>query len=295
MAMYLNNYRKTGNSIEAHQAVRDTLFNYLELSKTERNVMKRLMPFYAFTKNNLKFQFNTMFQEPQKYSRFINVLDSFQNAMTGPDQETWDLMPEWLQDERYSVLLGKKGDTAKVLSNFGLSFEDLEDLDSQGMISKMNPLLKLGIELSTGKSTFMRKPIEELRGGHRYEHHPLRKLLGYEERERGDKIQKTVDPQRRYLAENLPYVSSANLLLQQLSRIYGPAMQGDKAAAGKGLAELSFPPRVYEVDLEQQRKWKEVEDLDELYKLLYRKGISDRFSRFYIPADIREQLLRELR
>jgi hypothetical protein len=251
----------------------------------------------SFSKNNLIFQFKNMIHEPQRYSKFVNLLDSLQNAMIGPDQENWDLLPEWLRDDRYSLPLGTKDGTMKTLSNINMSFEDLENLDMKGTISKLNPLLKMGIELSTGQSTFMRQPIEEMRGGHRYEYHPLKKLLGYQERDRGGRTQQTVDPYRRYFAENIPYVSTANLLAQRLGRIGGPLMDKDKPSseALTGLSELTMPVRTFEHDIESQRRYKEVEDLDELYKLLYRKGMSDKFTRFYIPADIREQLLRELR
>ena len=250
----------------------------------------------SFTKNNLKFQFNTMIHEPGKYSRFINVMDSLQNAMIGPDEEKWDLMPEWLKEDRYSIPLGEKDGALRVMSNFGLSFEDLEDLDLQGSVSKMNPLLKLFIEQATGQSTFQKRPIEELRGGQRYEHHPLRSLLGYQERERDGRTQKTVDPQRRYMAENLPFVSTVNLLLQQMGRTGGPLLDKETPARESltGLQEWMAPMRTYEQDLGQAARWQEVEELDELYKLLYRKGISDRFTRYYIPADIREKLIKEL-
>lgn len=286
---YINQLRKTGNSSEAAEAVRRTLFNYMELSKTERDVGRRIMPFYSFLKNNIKFQFETMVNHPERYSKMINLLDSIKAGFVGNDKEGWEAMPGWLRDERYSVPLSKKDGELTVMSNLGLSFEDLGELDPEGLISKMNPLLKFALEQATGQSTFQGRPIAELRGGERYSTHPLRALLGYQERERGGRIQKTVDPRLKYLAENLPYLSSLNTLASQLG------MLTSKERFTQGLSETALPVKVYRMDIEASKRGREVEDLDELYELLYRKGISDRFSRYYIPADIRDKLLKELR
>jgi len=296
VAYYINRLRKD-SPVEAAEAVRRTLFNYNELTKTEREVFKRVMPFYSFVKNNIEFQLDTMFNQPGRYSKFINLLDSVKNGFIGPDKEEWKTMPDWLRKDRYSMPVGEEDGKLKVLSGLGLSFEELGELDPQGLISKSNPFLKLLLEQATGQSTFMRRPIEELRGGERYETHPLRGLLGYTEQERGGRTQKTVDPQKRYMAENLPFLSSINTLLSQMGRVGGPLVDKDisKGRSLEGAFELASPAKFYEMDVELSKKGREVDDLDELYKLLYRKGISDRFSKYYIPAEIRDRLLKELK
>jgi hypothetical protein len=292
VAYYVNQLRKTGSTQQAAEAVRRTLFNYMELSKTERDTFKRIFPFYSFLKNNIKFQFNQLFEQPGKYAKFVNVLDGLQSGMIGPNEQEWEAMPEWLR-EKYGFPVGMQDGNMQVLSNLGLSFEDIGDIGPQGLMSKLNPLLKLGIEGATGQNTFMRQPIQDLRGGTRYETHPLRGLLGYQEYDMGDWTQKTVDPYRKYAAENIPFLSTLNTALQQAGRIGGPLVNQEIPAKQslEGLVETVSPAKVYDYNVESAARRRENEKLNELYELLYRKGISDQFTKFYIPADIRDQLM----
>lgn len=298
LAYFMNKHRDTGSMATATEAVRRTMFNYNELSRTEREVFRRVMPFYSFVRKNLEFQMNTMIHHPDRYSKLINALDALQAAAIGPDRSDWEAMPDWMSKDRFGMPVGTTDDgTMRVLSTLGLSFEELADLESYGLISSLNPLLKMFIETQTGKSTFQDRDILEMRAGQRYETHPLRELLGYQERERGGRVQKTVDPRIRYLMESLPFVSSANLAAQHAGRMFRPLLDPsiEPERALQGVSEFILPMRFWDRDIEGSRRAKEVEELDELYELLYRKGISDRFSRYYIPADIRDRLLRELR
>jgi hypothetical protein len=243
-------------------------------------------------KYNIKFQFNQLFEQPGKYAKFVNVLDGLQSGMIGPNEQEWEAMPEWLR-EKYGFPVGMQDGNVQVLSNLGLSFEDIGDIGPQGLMSKLNPLLKLGIEGATGQNTFMRQPIQDLRGGTRYETHPLRGLLGYQEYDMGDWTQKTVDPYRKYAAENIPFLSTLNTALQQAGRIGGPLVNQEIPAKQslEGLVETVSPAKVYDYNVESAARRRENEKLNELYELLYRKGISDQFTKFYIPADIRDQLM----
>lgn len=299
VAHYLNNFRQTGSRAEAAEAVKRALFNYDEMSAFEKTTMKRLVPFYSFIKNNLQFQFSTMAQQPQRYAKFISTLDSLQNAFVGPDREVFDAMPGWMAKYRYGIPIGDDPEKAKVLTNLGMSFEDLEELDMLGTLGKINPVLSFLIERTTGTSAFRRGPImDKMRGGQRFEHNPLAKLLmGYEEQEREGYTRKTVDPMRRHAVESLPFVSTAHLASQQLARTLGPLLDpkaDTSRAVTEGLMETLFPARIYEMDVEPMMRRKEYDDLEGLYELLYRKGSADRFSKYYIPSDIRDKLLRDL-
>ena len=297
-AHYVEMLRKTKNPSEAAEAVFRTMFNYDEMTRLEKETLNRLIPFYTFMRNNFQFQWNELYNNPQSYGKLIHVLDAMVSGLAGPDKDAFHALPDWMKDRRMAMLVGSDEDQLRVLSNFNLSFEELEQTNLPGMLGRLNPLLKMPIELATGYSTFQRRPIEDIRSGNRYQFHPLRGLLGYQEKEGAEgRTHRIMDPHARYWAENIPYVGSVNMLLQKLGRTGGPLIDKDTPSteAGIGLQELFAPARVYDMDREYTKQLEERKELDELYKLLYRKGMAEQFTRFYIPANMRDKLLRELR
>ena len=57
----------------AGEAVRKVLFDPTDLTDFERNVMKRALPFYTFTKKNLAFQFENLSKNGSQYKKLIDL------------------------------------------------------------------------------------------------------------------------------------------------------------------------------------------------------------------------------
>jgi hypothetical protein len=123
-------------------------------SKTEQQVLKRLVPFYSFSSRMTPAVAGELLQRPGGgLAQTIRA----ENRMRGEDPS----LPEQIQ-ESLSIPLGQNSDgSKKFLTGFGLMHEDpLSLLSSPGLetLSRMNPLIKGPLEYFTGHSFHQRGP-----------------------------------------------------------------------------------------------------------------------------------------
>ena len=72
-----------GESFEdASKAVRKYLFDYTELAPFEQNVMKRILPFYTWSRKNIPLQISSLLKSPQKYARYGKAVRAFKDPET---------------------------------------------------------------------------------------------------------------------------------------------------------------------------------------------------------------------
>ena len=94
------------------EAVRRILFDYTDLSGAERDVMRKIIPFYTFTKKNLGFQIANMQKNPVKYARMIKAFNSGWDMLDLNDDELdkfkvenfWLPIPFIGEDGKYRAL-----------------------------------------------------------------------------------------------------------------------------------------------------------------------------------------------
>ena len=148
----------------AGEAVRKILFDPTDLTDFEKNVMKRIMPFYTFTKKNLAFQISNLSKNGSQYSKLIRGYDRLLDAATDDNSKN---VSAWLKDNLYIPIpsIGKDG-SYKVIRG-SLPFGNLIDTLENPMSSFTNlasPLIKMPIELSNNMNSFTGQQIEKFPG-----------------------------------------------------------------------------------------------------------------------------------
>ncbi|MEE3417762.1 MAG: hypothetical protein VZQ62_00315 [Methanosphaera sp.] len=148
----------------AGEAVRKVLFDPQDLTDFERNVMKRIMPFYTFTKKNLAFQFDNLSKNASQYSKLIRGYDRLLDAATDNNSEN---VSDWLKDNLYIPIpsIGKDG-SYKVIRG-ALPFGNLIDTLKNPMSSFVNlssPAIRMPIELANNMNSFTGQQIEKFPG-----------------------------------------------------------------------------------------------------------------------------------
>jgi hypothetical protein len=151
---------------EAARRVGMLQVDYGKLSKFERNVMRRLVPFYSFSRRTLPFILESLIETPGgKLAQTLRTM----NRARGSNALTPDYVAETA-----SIPLGQQPDGSdRYLTGFGLMFEDAFQFAGgprQGgleALSRLNPLLKTPLEMATGQSFFQKgpmggRPIEDL-------------------------------------------------------------------------------------------------------------------------------------
>lgn len=292
IAHFIDGWRKTGSPQAGIEATRRTLFNYSELTKGERELFARVVPFYSFVKNNMRFYLDELKNNPQKIAKFKNVIDGIESGTQGAAGEDWNAMPDFIKDQ-IAIPFGKTPEgELKVLGNLGMSVEGLNDLDPRQMVQNINPALKILTELSTGKNMFYNKSIEDVNTGEKYQNYPqwMKDLLGYKEYEQKTKDGKTfnkqiMDPYARYLLENTPVAAQLNTFGGRVADI---TSGGERALPA--LTKMIIPGTIYKQNIEPSKSSREKDVQDAIYKLLRKKGLADIYERFYIPKGLQEQL-----
>jgi hypothetical protein len=148
----------------AGEAVRKVLFDPKDLTDFERNVMKRIMPFYTFTKKNLAFQFDNLSRNGSQYSKLIRGYDRLLDAATDNNSEN---VSDWLKDNLYIPIpsIGKDG-SYKVIRGalpFGNLIDTLENPMSN-FVNLSSPAIRMPIELANNMNSFTGREIEKFPG-----------------------------------------------------------------------------------------------------------------------------------
>lgn len=161
LLMYANDnpkfIQKLGKN-DAIEAVKYALMDPSNMSDFEKNVMKRIIPFYTFTKQNLMFQASNIMQNTPKYNRLMKAV---KNAYSNLDED------EYYQYQKEGMQIplpftDSEGNRVFLKTNLPLS--DLGEFMSnpvQRLASSTNPLIKGVYEKATGVDTFTGQPIKD--------------------------------------------------------------------------------------------------------------------------------------
>lgn len=154
LLMYANEHPKylqrlgKSNSIEA---VRYALMDPTNISQFESKTMKRLIPFYTFTKQNLVYQATNIMQNTPRYHKLIKALNSTYNNLNENAYRQY-------QKENMQIptpFKDKNGNQLFLKTNLPLS--DLGEFLSnplQRTLASTAPYIKTPIEMVTGKDLF---------------------------------------------------------------------------------------------------------------------------------------------
>lgn len=145
------------------EGVRKVLFDPSDVSYFEDDVMKKIIPFYTFTKKNLMFQMQNLAKNSAKYHRlYKGVKGMWEGA--GVD---WNTLSEYQRNQLYIPFpsLDKDGNYTYFKAN--LPFADFVDFTSDPLkkvIGMTGPVIKAPFEMVTNTQIFSGQPIEKYEG-----------------------------------------------------------------------------------------------------------------------------------
>jgi len=145
---------------QAAQRVQRALFDYDQLAPFERDIMRRLFPFYTWTRKNLELSAKQLLQHPGRMKAQLAIAD--QEA--GPERE---MLPEYLRgDFRVKI----KGDgKLTYITGIDLPFSSAVET-AMGVpgrnafrqtLSSMTPALKMFTELGTQRDLWTGRSLAE--------------------------------------------------------------------------------------------------------------------------------------
>ena len=241
LAHYIAKRKEGLTPFEAGESVKKYLFDYKDLTRLEKDVFKRLMPFYTFTRKNIPLQIEALIKNPAKQTKLIKLKNNVE-VYAGDDQ-TSGLLPEYMQNAS-PVFIGKKDGKLRYIKLEGfLPTADLNRLSepAQELLALVSPLIKAPTEQTLNYNFFFGQPLTRQKG--------IKGFAGYGERD--------------YLFTRIPG------RLEHLARLYRPFTEiekifGDKYTFQDGTTKafnLLLGGKVYEYKTEDLlRKFSRLSD-----------------------------------
>jgi len=142
MPMALDSYARNQSLDEAVARIGRVHFDYSDLSKMDEN-MKRYVPFWIWTSRNIPLQLTQMATNPKAYYEYERLKK--ENPVNA------DLiLPKWVQDKS-PLGVGLGGVLTIDLPHLQLAQKINSITSFSGLAGQANPLIKLPIELMTGR------------------------------------------------------------------------------------------------------------------------------------------------
>lgn len=289
--------RKGHNLDEALNLAERAGFDYSKLTSFEKNVMRRLLPFYSYTRKNLELQIKTLAEHPERLGQLTKVFRSAGAPQTATDGEV--AMPEWMK-KQFTIIspFGEsKAGLPQVMSGFGTPVEEFTANLQDGplaLLIKLNPIIKVPLERATGKDFFRQQDIKDVYSAKEYSDAPsfVKKWLKVVESEKdvykgGEKTgakQKIyrADPERLHIARNLFTARGVNYL----DTFFGENELSTGMRALKGMTGV----RPYELDEDTINYFKERDNIRDLTDYLKSLNVLKTYQSSYVSKQMKKDM-----
>lgn len=166
LTMYLDRRAKGFPVDRAALDVKKFLFDYSELTEFERNFLKRIFPFYTWTRKNIPLQVAMLIQNPAKVSVIDKARKAIESQVEGEKLDE-KLIPEWLK-QGYPIFLGDDPEGLKRFFNLSgfLPTIDLEQIfnPADTTLSNISPFFKTPLELISNYDFYYQRQISDFPG-----------------------------------------------------------------------------------------------------------------------------------
>lgn len=273
-------------------------FDYRALTAFESQILRRLVPFYSFTRKNVELQLKTLGESPQRVNQILRFFEEVPQAFGAkqPTAEEKKDLPRYIQNALGIKLSDTPEGLKQYISSFGTPVEAFSQMINDNPIlfalSQTNPLIKAPIEIGIGKDSFRQKDLKDVYDAREYKNAPqiIKDLLDIKqgkkdilEKDKRGKLKKVgerdvyvADPKKLLIARSL-FTSRGVTYLDQ---IFG----GDLEGFVKWM-KLTTGIKPQQVDVELGRTLKERDQKRALEDLLKKTGNIATFERAFIPKD----------
>lgn len=271
-------------------------FDYRALTKFESKIMRRVIPFYSFNRKNIELQLHVLGHNPQRINQVIRSIENVQNLWeTNLTAEEKKNLPAYL-NEYLSVPVGRsKQGVPQFVRNFGTPIEAFTELVRFGAegksgiertflatLSKVNPYIKVPIELGIGQDSFRMRDIKEVYTAPEYQDAPefVKDYLHLKTVTKKDFA--TGLPRTTYVADPERLLIVRSLFTSRGFTYFNNVFNGNITGFFR-VMDLLSGIRAAEVDVERQAGFTERRKEEALGDLLRRNGVLSEFNKLFIP------------
>lgn len=138
--------------------IRAALVDYKDLTRFEKSVMRRIAPFYTFSRHNIPYQLKMLAENPGGATATLI-------KGIGRTNEEPGFVPSYISQSGAATPIGPAdaSGTRRFMTQLGLPFEDLaEKLSTRGVGGMLSPYVKLPIETLSGVQLHSGRELRDL-------------------------------------------------------------------------------------------------------------------------------------
>jgi hypothetical protein len=156
-ALFIDRLAKGEDMALAARSVYAAHFDYAPefLTAFEKNFVKRIIPFYTWTRNNIPYQIGNLAKAPGKTivpDKARRAIESMSDTQKVAEERSY--LPDWLNEMFTIRLPDRKNSGEPYYLQLDLPIEDLNKLNVREILSMLSPVLKYPVELYTNKSLY---------------------------------------------------------------------------------------------------------------------------------------------
>jgi hypothetical protein len=158
MAHYLEGIKRGLTPEAAANWVRQFHVDYDDLTLLERNVMRRMMPYYTFTRKNIPMQVGMLTENPGFFNALVNLTRSSHRAMGSPATSKFlasNLAIPIYDDGKGNLLFLNWNLPVADLGRFQTNIEDT----MQEFTGMLHPFIRVPLELGANRKLTTGQPI----------------------------------------------------------------------------------------------------------------------------------------
>lgn len=164
-AAFMDTWLKGGSFPDAMLNVKKTFYNYDDLTVFEKKTLKRIFPFYSWSRFNTPRMLETLATRPVVHYRMRKAMADIERGAGGPASE--GEIQDWLAERMHVVIDRVDGKLVVMGADYLLPIGDLRRLftdPGRFAIDSVTPVLKYPIEQLFNKSLFTFTDIEKVEG-----------------------------------------------------------------------------------------------------------------------------------
>lgn len=281
---FLANLKNTGDVMHAAQRTKQFLFDYQNLTGFERNVMKRFVPFYTFTRKNLELQAKSLFKTPGRTDAQLTALQNLGDVLGGGEltTEEREALPDWIKDG-IGILKSRKDGTVEILGSLGTPLEQpFQQFQANILLGSISPIIRTPVEQFSGYNFFQGKLMSDVTNAAAFKKAPavIKDFIGYTDASYvttdGRKVNWHVSlrPERMNLVQNFPFTARVLSSLKQ--------MQNETISEQSKTLQFLVGVRPFTFDIEVEQKKREKELRTKMEKALGDAGLGYKLNRFIL-------------
>lgn len=280
---FMTNLEKTGDVVTAAERTKQFLFDYTNLSDFEKNVMRRLIPFYTFTRKNLELQVTQLAKQPGKLATQAKLFTNISKGLSGAtltEEETKNL-PSYLQ-EGLGIVFKRDGNKVEIINSLGTPIEQIfSALKDNSLLGSLSPIIAVPLQAAIGKHFFFERDIKDVDDATAFKSAPqfIKDYIGFTIRKKADGTDRYValNPTRLFILQSIPPSSRVVQTIGQL--------ENENVSGQLKILRLASGLKPYGVDLDEQELYAEKAKMRELQDLLDKAGVAPIMKRSFIPKD----------